>query len=287
MPAQPPPIPIVESVSAIGRRYEAWLCDIWGVLHNGKAAVASAVAACQVFRGGGGIVVLVSNAPRPHTAVAAQLASAYGITAACYDAIVSSGDVARDLLAAHRPRTRVAHIGPARDVGIFEGLEIESVATDDADLILCSGLVDDTSETPESYRSLLERLARRRVPMLCANPDIKVERGAEIVWCAGALAALYRTLDGDVTYAGKPHAPIYETAFATVDRLAGHPVARERILAIGDGLDTDVRGAALAQIDALYVASAVHLAEPLTAAALERLLATQSGRPVAATAALA
>jgi HAD superfamily hydrolase (TIGR01459 family) len=279
------PIPILERLSDRTDPTEAWLCDIWGVMHNGEAAFPDAVAACCRFRGEGGIVILVSNAPRPHHAVARQLA-ALGIDASCYDAIVSSGDVTREALKAQRA-TPMLHVGPARDHGIFEDLDLDVVAEAHAKLLLCTGLFDDTTETPETYRASFTRLVARGVPMICANPDIKVERGDRVIWCAGGLAALYEDLGGVVTYCGKPHMGIYDAAFATIDRLKRRPVPRARIVAIGDGINTDIKGAAAAGIPSVYIRSAIHMPEPLTPATLAALFAPLPMRPAAALAALA
>jgi HAD superfamily hydrolase (TIGR01459 family) len=281
-----PTIPILSKLSQMPHRSDAWLCDIWGVLHNGHKAFADAVEACMRFRRAGGIVVLVSNAPRPNSVVAKQLQATYGITNDAYDAIISSGDVARQILINTHGSAQMLHIGPDRDVGIFEGLRIKLVEAERADLVLCSGLYDDTTETAETYRPMFASLLARGVPMLCANPDVKVERGEQIVWCAGALAALYADMGGDVTYAGKPHAPVYAVASSTIDRLAGQPIARERILAIGDGINTDIKGAAAAGIPSLFVASAIHVEGALTATKLKALFNPLPFQPLAAMSAL-
>lgn len=274
------PIPILSRLSEYADRADAWLCDIWGVMHNGKAAFEGAKAACTTFRNEGGIVVLVSNAPRPANVVASHLET-FGITGACYDAIVTSGDVTRTIMQMRAPVAFV-HVGPDRDLGIFAGLDWPQVDAERAELLLCSGLHDDKLETPENYRDLFTGLVGRGVPMLCANPDIKVERGPEVVYCAGALAQLYETLGGDVTYAGKPHKPVYDAAVATIARIAGRDIDRSRVLAIGDGVNTDIRGAAGVGIASLFIASAIHVDGPLTPAKLTTLFAPLPFRPAAA-----
>ena len=273
-------IPILSRLSERTAATEAWLCDIWGVMHNGRAAFADAIAACHQFRAAGGVVILISNAPRPHHVVATQLV-ALGIDNTCYDAILSSGDVTRDLLRA-RAGTPTHHIGPERDHGIFEGLGLRLVGADKAELLLCSGLFDDTAETPDTYRTTFEGQAARGVPMICANPDVHVERNGQIIWCAGGLAALYETMGGRVTYAGKPHAAVYDTAFAMIDRIAKRPIPRPHILAIGDGVNTDIKGAASVGIPSIYVQSAIHLSGALTPAALAALFDPLALRPDAA-----
>jgi len=281
----PAAIPILSSISELSCACDAWIVDIWGVMHNGARAYAAAGEACRRFRRGGGIVVLLSNAPRPFRAVVHQLA-AVGVDPESYDGGLTSGDVTRGLLEAWSGRS-LLHIGPERDKGLFEGLTARLATPDAAEAIVCSGLWDDTSETPANYEALFEVLAARRLAMLCANPDLVVERGNKLVYCAGALAALYAQKGGEVIYAGKPHVPIYERTFATLERLAGRALARERILAIGDGIDTDLLGAHRAGLRSLFIASAVHLPGGLDARTLDELFASRPFRPIAALPALA
>ena len=281
----PAAIPILSSISELSCACDAWIVDIWGVMHNGARAYAAASEACRRFRRGGGIVVLLSNAPRPFRAVVHQLA-AVGVDPESYDGGLTSGDVTRGLLEAWSGRS-LLHIGPERDKGLFEGLTARLATPDAAEAIVCSGLWDDSSETPANYEALFEVLAARRLAMLCANPDLVVERGNKLVYCAGALAALYAQKGGEVIYAGKPHVPIYERTFATLERLAGRALARERILAIGDGIDTDLLGAHRAGLRSLFIASAVHLPGGLDARTLDALFASRPFRPIAALPALA
>ena len=281
----PAAIPFLSSISELSCACDAWIVDIWGVMHNGARAYAAAGEACRRFRRGGGIVVLLSNAPRPFRAVVHQLA-AVGVDPESYDGGLTSGDVTRGLLEAWSGRS-LLHIGPERDKGLFEGLTARLTTPDAAEAIVCSGLWDDSSETPANYEALFEVLAARRLAMLCANPDLVVERGNKLVYCAGALAALYAQKGGEVIYAGKPHVPIYERTFATLERLAGRALARERILAIGDGIDTDLLGAHRAGLRSLFIASAVHLPGGLDARTLDELFASRPFRPIAALPALA
>ena len=281
----PAAIPILSSISELSCACDAWIVDIWGVMHNGARAYAAAGEACRRFRRGGGIVVLLSNAPRPFRAVVHQLA-AVGVDPESYDGGLTSGDVTRGLLEAWSGRS-LLHIGPERDKGLFEGLTARLATPDAAEAIVCSGLWDDSSETPANYEALFEVLAARRLAMLCANPDLVVERGNKLVYCAGALAALYAQKGGEVIYAGKPHVPIYERTFATLERLAGRALVRERILAIGDGIDTDLLGAHRAGLRSVFIASAVHLPGGLDARTLDELFASRPFRPIATLPALA
>ncbi|MBO0742764.1 MAG: HAD hydrolase-like protein, partial [Hyphomicrobiaceae bacterium] len=225
------------------------------------------------------------NAPRPFHAVVRQL-TAFGVDPESYDAGLTSGDVTRGLLEVWSDRP-LLHIGPERDKGLFEGLTAKLTTPDQAEAIVCSGLWDDSCETPTNYGVLFEALAARRLPMLCANPDLVVERGDKLVYCAGALAALYAEKGGEVIFAGKPHLPIYERTFAVLERLAGSALPRERILAIGDGIDTDLLGAHRAGLRSVFIASAVHLPGGLHARGLDELFAARPFRPLAALPALA
>ncbi|MDX2258557.1 MAG: TIGR01459 family HAD-type hydrolase [Hyphomicrobiaceae bacterium] len=283
----PPAIPVLRSIGPLASTADAWLVDIWGVMHNGVRPFADAVAACRRFREDGGSVLLLSNSPRPAAGVAAQL-DQIGVDRAAYDAVVSSGDATRGLIA-ELGQAGIVHIGPARDLPLFDGLPVHISEAATAAAVVCTGLVDDTSETPDDYTAALETLARHGLPMLCANPDIKVERGGSVIWCAGALARVYAERCGTVLYAGKPHPAIYELAFAALARLRGGPVARARMLVIGDGIETDIAGAAANGIRSVYVASPVHLpvSALLDAAALATLFPARERRPVAAMTALA
>jgi len=281
MSRRPAPIEIIESVAPLAATTAAWLVDIWGVMHNGVQPFAPACEACRQFREGGGLVMLVSNSPRPREGVAAQL-DRIGVPSSGYDAIVSSGDVARTLIETYAGR-RVFHIGPERDLAVFAGIDVERVGADRADAVVCTGLYDDERETPDDYAQTLAACVSRGLPMLCANPDLTVERGARIIYCAGALAQAYELLGGAVTYAGKPYLPIYELAFATLERMRPGSSDRSRLLAIGDGVRTDLAGAAAAGVRSLFVASGVHVTSGLDAAALEALFPPGAPRPVAAT----
>jgi HAD superfamily hydrolase (TIGR01459 family) len=244
----------VAGLKELAANYDALLCDVWGVLHNGVAAFAPAVEALQRFRSDSGRVVLITNAPRPHGPIRRQLRE-LGVPDDAYDAVVTSGDVTRAVIA-ERPGAKVLHIGADRDASFYEGLDLSLVEEAEAELVSCTGLFDDTAETPEDYRPLFERLERRGLVMVCANPDLVVERGDTLVYCAGALAALYKEMGGEVVLVGKPHAPIYVAARRLAAELGG-----SRLLAIGDGLPTDIRGACDNGLDALFVTAGIHAAD--------------------------
>ena len=251
-------IAMIDTLDALTPRYDAVLCDVWGVVHNGVRVFSEATAALRRARESGLPVVLITNAPRPHADVERQLET-LGTPADCFDAVVTSGDVTRALIS--EGSRRVFHLGPERDYPIFEGLDVELVEEFEASSVVCTGLFDDDTETPEDYAGMLARMRARDLPFICANPDIVVERGDRLVWCAGALARDYGQLGGRTIIAGKPHRPIYEASIAAAEQLLDRPLARERVLAIGDGIMTDVKGASGFGLDVLYVTGGIHARE--------------------------
>jgi HAD superfamily hydrolase (TIGR01459 family) len=235
------------------------LSDVWGVVHNGIVAFPAACDALVRARARGATVILITNAPRPSEAVMRQI-DKLQVPRDAYDAIVSSGDVTRSVIQS-RPGESLFHMGPARDHSIFTGLDIKFAPLDSADYVVCSGLVEDETETPEDYRAQLELMLKRKMFMLCGNPDVVVERGDKLVYCAGALADMYRTMGGEVVYAGKPYKPIYDMSLARAAEAAGKTAPLRRVLAIGDSVRTDLTGAHAAGIDFLFVTSGIHAEE--------------------------
>jgi HAD superfamily hydrolase (TIGR01459 family) len=249
------PFTIAERFRTLAPRYDVVLCDIWGVVHDGVTAFGEACDALARFRRDGGTVILVTNAPRPSEWVARQL-DRLQVRADAYDGVASSGDVTRSEVATRGGA--VFHIGPERDVSIFDGLALRFAAVEAADYVVCSGLFDDTTETPDDYRAVIETMRRRELFMLCANPDLVVKRGDALVYCAGSIADLYRNSGGDVLYAGKPHRPIYDAALAAAAAARGAAALPSRTLAIGDSLRTDIAGAAAMGIDGMFVIGGIH-----------------------------
>jgi HAD superfamily hydrolase (TIGR01450 family) len=249
---------MIETLDDVVDGYAALFCDVWGVLHNGIDVFEGAVAALRRARQKGVAVVLITNSPRPRQGVIDQLA-AMGADPDCWDRIVTSGDVTRDLISAG-PR-RIYHIGPDRDFPLYDGLDVELSEDFEAQAVVCTGLVDDDVETPEDYTELLQRLRMRNLPFICANPDIVVERGDRLLWCAGALARDYAQMGGRTLIAGKPHRPIYEAALAAGAEVLGRPLEAREILAIGDGVLTDVKGASDNGFDVLFVSAGIHAGE--------------------------
>ncbi len=290
----------VRQISGLGEisdRYEAILCDIWGVLHNGVASFPPASAALTSFRRRGGAVVLISNAPRPSPPVRQQVLR-LGVPPEAFDAIVTSGDVTIGLME-EQPGDRLLHIGPGRDLSLFDAVAQATgdrprlLGLEDAQYALCTGLRNDESETPDDYELELRAMAARGMTMICANPDIVIHRGETLIYCAGALARRYEELGGPVLYAGKPYAPIYDRALTLAERARGAAVERGRVLAIGDGMRTDISGAERAGLDALFVTGGIHRslhgespASPADPVELQRLYQENALWPIAAIRAL-
>jgi HAD superfamily hydrolase (TIGR01459 family) len=263
----------VQGLEALADRYDLIFCDVWGVLHDGIAAFPPAAEALQRYRAGGRrAVVLVSNAPRPGSVVADQLDS-LGVPRSAYNTIVTSGDLTRAIVA-ERGTEMVHHLGPERDMRLFDGLEVRFGPIGAADYVVCTGLFDDERETLADYEKTLRDMLGRDLWMVCANPDIVVERGDRLILCAGALAAAYEEMGGRSYTGGKPHRPIYEAALAAGAEALGSLPEPTRMLGIGDAIRTDVAGARGFGIDALLVARGIHAAElGYVAGQLERKLA--------------
>lgn len=239
-------------LAGLADRYDTILCDVWGVIHNGRAAFTEACEALVKFRAGGGRVCLITNAPVPEAQVIRYF-EPLGVPAEAFDACVSSGDATRYELA-QRPGKTVWRLGGdegwEHDRYLYEGLDLKFNDSAEADLLLCIGLRDMVNDQPEDYRAELKEGVARGLPMLCANPDKQVRVGGKLYWCAGALADVYEDLGGQVIYPGKPYAPIYKLA---LERVAEMGAPAKRILCIGDSPATDVRGARTQGFDSLYV----------------------------------
>jgi HAD superfamily hydrolase (TIGR01459 family) len=267
-------IRLLDGLSDIAGQYDALICDVWGVVHDGHHAHAAACDALSRFRANHGPVVLLTNAPRVPAAVVEQFAG-IGVPPDCYDAIVSSGGAARAELVRRSAGRRLPlyYIGTDRDVSIFAGLDVALTSLEEAEVVLCTGLRDDDGEAPAGYAAELAQVAARGLTMLCANPDLVVHRGARLYWCAGALARDYAALGGQVVYYGKPHGPVYDMARIEIAALR-KGVGATRPLAVGDGMPTDIKGANAQGLDALFIADGIHgeEIEPYSAAHLTDLL---------------
>ncbi len=273
-------LPPGAGLSALASRYDVIFCDVWGVLHNGVSAWPTAHEALVKFRENGGTVVLLSNAPRPAAAVVAMLAR-LGVPREAFDAVVTSGDVTR-LELDRKHIVRLHHIGPERDLDLFDGLDL--IGPDEADIVVVTGLDDDDVETPEDYREKLQALAARNVDLVCANPDRVVEKGGQLIWCAGALADVYEEHGGHVLHIGKPFPIVYEQALRTALEIRGKVTPKTRILAIGDSMITDVAGANTFGIDCLFMTGGIHSGEighPPADEAYRKVLEPATAMPVA------
>lgn len=280
---------VLKSLDAIADRYDAVLCDVWGVVHNGRRAYADACAALTRFRAKGKRVVLITNVPKPRGPIPAQLDRA-GVPREAWDAIVTSGDAIRAELALRAPGP-MFKIGPDDyDRELWAGLGLAIAPLADARFIGISGLNDD-NETPADYAGILRDARARDLDLLCANPDIIVQFGDRMIWCAGAVARDYEKLGGRVIMAGKPYPPIYELAYRELQGL-GANIDKSRILAIGDGVPTDLLGANRQGLDVLFVASGMHgetlwTDGALDAAKVDAALAEEDARATYAMSALA
>ncbi len=251
--------PLIPHFSELAPDYDVLLCDVWGVVHNGVTAFPPACDALMRARAQGGAVVFITNSPRPSEQVARQLERLH-VPRETYDAMVSSGDVTRDVIQSRRGQS-LCHIGPERDSSIFAGLNVRFAPLESADYVVCSGLDDDDTEKPEDYRGRLEIMLKRRLFMACGNPDVVVERGDRLVYCAGSIADLYATMGGEVLYAGKPYRPIYDMGLAKAEAATGKKPALKRVLAIGDSIRTDLKGAHTLGVDFLFVTAGIHAEE--------------------------
>ena len=249
----------IAPLSELLDRYDGLLCDIWGVLHNGDAAFSDAVDALCRACAFGRFVILITNAPRLSKDIYPQLAR-LGVPPESFDSIITSGDVTAQLIA-KQPDAPLFHFGPERDNSILEGLTNPIVDHSDAKLCLLTGPLDDTIETTDIYHDLLEQMHENAVEMICANPDLVVRSGNRMVICAGSIAQRYAHLGGKVSFAGKPEPAIYEEALRRAASLTGRDIPKSRLLAIGDGLATDIKGAADNGFDAYFIVGGIHASE--------------------------
>jgi HAD superfamily hydrolase (TIGR01459 family) len=252
-------LPSISGLSDLAGRYDAVLSDVWGVVHNGLEAFPTAVEALVEFRKAGGVVVLITNAPRPSGPIVDML-DRLGVPRTAYDGIVSSGDATRTMIAKYRGRA-IHHVGPpTEDDALYEGLGVHRTGADEAEVVVVTDL-DADDDTPETYRERARLWLDRKLPMICANPDRVVEHGDKIIYCGGALGDLYAAMGGMVHMAGKPYQPIYEEAYRLAQEAAGKPLDKSRLLAIGDSVRTDATGAAQFGMDLLFVTGSIHAAE--------------------------
>jgi HAD superfamily hydrolase (TIGR01459 family) len=261
-----PPAPILLSgLSEIAADYDAVFCDIWGVIHNGREHFPAAYDALRRFKAEVGPVILISNSPRPYGALTKQLTE-LGVHDDGFSGVVSSGDATRIFLRQHAPSGPAFVIGAERDTHIYAGIDIDLSGTPEtAAFISCTGLFDDENDALEIYDAPLKACAARGIAMICANPDRIVQRGDRIIYCAGTLADMYEAMGGKVIMAGKPYAPIYDLCYQALSQITAKPADKLRILAIGDGLPTDVLGANDQGLDLVFIAAGIHAVEATNA----------------------
>ena len=260
---------IISSLTDVSDRYKALFVDLWGCVHDGVRALPDAVAALQAYRTRGGVVVLLTNSPKPRAGVAVQLAG-FGVPEDAWDTIASSGDSARSAMFSGAVGNKVWFMGEeARDAEFFEPLKVidapvtvTRVTLDQATGIVCCGPFDPFAD-PDVNRPQFLYAKQKGLKLLCANPDIVVDRGATREWCAGALARLYTEMGGESLYFGKPHPPIYDLARRRLSAVT-QDVPDQSILAIGDGIHTDIAGAMGEDIDSLFITGGLAAAETKT-----------------------
>ncbi|HKR88064.1 MAG TPA: TIGR01459 family HAD-type hydrolase [Phenylobacterium sp.] len=257
---------LAKGLSEIADRYDVLLCDVWGVVHNGRESFRGACEAMARFKAERGPVVLITNAPRPHGPILDQLDS-LGVPREAWSRVVTSGDVARELLTQRVPGP-VYKIGPERDWPLYHDIPLQEAELDRAAFISCTGPFDDETDQPEDYREGFAGAVAGGLEFICANPDIVVRRGDTLIYCAGALAQLYQSLGGKVLMAGKPYPAIYDLALTEAAHRLDKPLDRSRVLCVGDGLPTDIRGANAQDLDVLFIANGVHGAEAVGPAGL-------------------
>ena len=231
--------------------YPVWLCDVWGVVHDGTHPIASAVAALQRHRREGGKVILITNAPRPNHTIQRQI-DAIGVPRDAYDAMVTSGDVTRHLMLQHG-KSGLFHLGPEQDLPLFDGLDVHRVPLAEAGAVVCTGFLDETCETARDYLPQLLEMKAKGLGMICANPDKVVRKGDVLVPCAGAIAEEYEKMGGTVWMAGKPFAPIYDVAL-----VLAACTDKGQVLAIGDGPETDIKGALAYGVACVFISGGIN-----------------------------
>jgi HAD superfamily hydrolase (TIGR01459 family) len=249
----------IAGLAEVADRYDVLLCDVWGVVHNGRESFRRACEALVRFRAERGPVVLITNAPRPRAPIVAQL-DGLGVPREAWSQVVTSGDATRALLVERAPGP-VCKLGPERDWPLYADLPLQEAPMAAAGFICCTGPFDDETDEPEDYREDFAEAVGRGLEFICANPDIVVQRGDTLIYCAGALAQLYASLGGRVLMAGKPYPAIYDLALGEAAKSLGRTPERSRVLCVGDGLPTDIRGANAQDLDVLFVANGIHGAE--------------------------
>jgi HAD superfamily hydrolase (TIGR01459 family) len=250
-------------MKALSEKYPVWLSDIWGVVHNGVTPFVSAVTALKNHRANGGTVILITNAPNTASKVAQHLVE-LGVDREAYDNLVTSGDVTRSLIMKNGGE-KTYFIGTSRDLSLFKGLDIERVSIDQAQSVVITGLFNELEETADDYAKSLAEMKQRNLTMICANPDKVVQKGDRLIPCAGVLADAYAKIGGKVLMAGKPFTPIYDLAISKAEEKLGHQISKSHILCIGDGPQTDVKGAADLGVPCVFITDGINASDDIVA----------------------
>ena len=238
----------INNFSEIFEKYDSIICDIWGVIHNGQELFSSSVDCLYDLKNRGYPIILVSNAPRPGEEIKLILKK-MGLKKNCYDKIITSGDLTQKILNDGSLGQNCYHIGPDRDLKIFEGVKVNRVSFDKSDFIFITGLFNDEEEDENTYLPILKEGKKRKLKLLCANPDIWVQRGSDLIPCAGAISKKYESIGGEVINIGKPFHPIFDEAIKNINSLGKGKFSST--IVIGDGIDTDIKGANDYELDSL------------------------------------
>ena len=238
----------INNFSEVYEKYDSVICDIWGVIHNGQELFSSSVDCLHDLKNKGYPIILVSNAPRPGEEIKLMLEK-MGLEKNCYDKIITSGDLTQKILNDGSLGQNCYHIGPDRDLKIFDGVGVNRVSFDESDFIFITGLFNDEEEDENTYLPLLKKSKKRKLKLLCANPDIWVQRGSDLIPCAGAISKKYESIGGEVINIGKPFQPIFDEAMKNINNLGKGKFSST--IVIGDGIDTDIKGANDYKLDSL------------------------------------
>ena len=248
----------INNFQDIEDNYDALICDVWGVIHNGRELFESVNDCLVNFRSKQKPVVLLSNAPRPSKYIERML-NQLGLDRKSFNEIVTSGDLTMSVLNESHYGSKCYHIGPDRDLNIFDGVNVSRVSFDEADFLFVTGLFDDETEDENSYSSILDEAKKRNLKLICANPDIVVQRGEKLIPCAGAIAKKYEEIGGKAINIGKPFSPIFDKAVNLIKGINENQ--NPRIIVIGDGLETDIKGANILKMDSLLVLGGLFASE--------------------------
>ncbi len=235
----------LDHLSEIYKNYDTFVIDLWGVMHNGITLNRSALKVIDELKKNSKKIVFLSNAPRPSSKVISFLLK-MKMDKKYLTNVITSGEAAMHAINENKFGKKFYHLGPPRDTSIFEKVKDSRTNIENSDFILCTGLLDDYGQDLEYYKKFLKKYISKK--LICTNPDLTVHRGDQEEYCAGYIAKIFEQLGGKVIYYGKPHEEIYKMCFNY----------NEKVLAIGDNLRTDIKGANNINKDCLFIAEGVH-----------------------------